>query len=61
MSIGKIYNSIDIISEVGTKEKLGARGGKAKKVRRQPELEEQAALIECADKTLSLAYGSGIT
>jgi hypothetical protein len=43
----QILNSIEAISVVGTKAKLEVRGGKVKKVRRQPELEEQAALIEC--------------
>lgn len=47
-----MLNSIDAMSVVGTKAKLEVRGGKVKKVRRQPELEEQAALIEWADKTV---------
>ncbi|WP_099062427.1 VRR-NUC domain-containing protein [Serratia sp. BW106] len=47
-----MLNSIDALSAVGTKAKLEVRGGKVKKVRRQPELEEQAALIEWADKTV---------
>lgn len=45
-------NGIDALSAVRTKAKLETRGGKVKKVRRQPELEEQAALIEWADKTV---------
>jgi len=47
-----LLNNIDALSAVGTKAKLEVRGGKIKKVRRQPELEEQAALIEWADKTV---------
>lgn len=47
-----MFNGIDALSAVGTKAKLEVRGGKVKKVRRQPELEEQAALIEWADKTV---------
>ncbi|WP_154900019.1 VRR-NUC domain-containing protein [Serratia ficaria] len=47
-----MLNCIDAISAVGTKAKLEVRGGKVKKVRRQPELEEQVALIEWADKTV---------
>jgi len=47
-----VINSIDVFSSVGTKAKLEVHGGKVKKVRRQPELEEQAALIEWADKTV---------
>ncbi len=47
-----MLNSIDAISVVGTKAKLEVRGGKVKKMRRQPELEEQVALIEWADKTV---------
>lgn len=52
MIIMQILNSIEAISAVGTKAQLEVRGGKVKKVRRQPELEEQAALIEWADKTV---------
>lgn len=52
MFIVIILNSIDAVAAVGTKAKLEVRGGKIKKVRRQPELEEQAALIEWADKTV---------
>ncbi|WP_237402051.1 hypothetical protein [Serratia plymuthica] len=47
-----MLNCIDAISVVGTKAKLEVRSGKVKKVRRQPELEEQAALIEWAYKTV---------
>lgn len=47
-----MLNNIDALSAVGTKAKLEVRGGKVRKVRRQPELEEQAALIEWADKTV---------
>ncbi|WP_262255285.1 VRR-NUC domain-containing protein [Serratia liquefaciens] len=48
----RILNNIEAISAVDTKARLDVRGGKLKKVRRQPELEEQAALIEWADKTV---------
>lgn len=44
-----MLNCIDAISAVDTKAKLEVRSGRVKKVRRQPELEEQAAL---ADKTV---------
>lgn len=47
-----MLNGIDVLSAVRTKAKLEVRGGKVRKVRRQPELEEQAALIEWADKTV---------
>ncbi|HEJ7884328.1 TPA: VRR-NUC domain-containing protein [Serratia liquefaciens] len=47
-----MLNSIDVLSAVCTKAKLEVCGGKVKKLRRQPELEEQAALIEWADKTI---------
>ncbi|CAI1502735.1 VRR-NUC domain [Serratia quinivorans] len=47
-----MLNGIDAMSAIGTKAKLKVRGGKVKKARRQPELEEQAALIEWADKTV---------
>lgn len=50
MAIMRILNSIEAISAVGTKARLD--GGKVKKVRSQPELEEQAALIDWADKTV---------
>ncbi|HEI9812444.1 TPA: VRR-NUC domain-containing protein [Serratia marcescens] len=45
-------NGIDVLSAVRTKAKLEVLGDKVKKVWRQPELEEQAALIEWADKTV---------
>ncbi|HEJ9120496.1 TPA: VRR-NUC domain-containing protein [Serratia marcescens] len=47
-----MLNGIDVLSVVHTKEKLEMRGGKVKKVRHQPELEEQAALIEWGAKTV---------
>lgn len=47
-----MLNGIDVLSAVRTKAKLEVLGGKVKKLRRQPELEEQAALIEWADKTV---------
>ena len=46
-----MLNSIDAISHIGTKAKLEVRGGRVKKVRNEPELEEQAALITWANKT----------
>ncbi|WP_447875175.1 VRR-NUC domain-containing protein [Serratia fonticola] len=46
-----MLNSIDAISHIGTKVKLEVRGGRVKKVRHEPELEEQAALITWANKT----------
>lgn len=46
-----MLNSIDAISHIGTKAKLEVRGGRVKKVRHEPELEEQAALITWANKT----------
>lgn len=47
-----ILNKIDAISAVDTKTKLEVSGEKVKKVRLQPELEKQAALVEWADKTV---------
>lgn len=46
-----MLNSIDAISHIGTKAKLEVRGGRVKKVRHEPELEEQATLITWANKT----------
>ncbi|MEI7232840.1 VRR-NUC domain-containing protein [Pectobacterium carotovorum] len=45
-------NSISALNTVGTKAKLETRNGKVTKVLHQAELEEQAALIEWADKTV---------
>ncbi|NKI76019.1 VRR-NUC domain-containing protein [Dickeya sp. CFBP 2040] len=45
-------NSISALAVVGTKAKLETRNGKVRKVYHQAELEEQAALIEWADKTV---------
>lgn len=45
-------NSISALNTVGTKAKLEICNGKVAKVSRQAELEEQAALIEWADKTV---------
>ncbi|HEJ7137509.1 TPA: VRR-NUC domain-containing protein [Serratia marcescens] len=47
-----MLNNIDALSAVGSKVKLEVHGGKVKKLRRQSELEELAALIEWADKTV---------
>ncbi|CAI2080647.1 hypothetical protein UDX32_05390 [Serratia marcescens] len=52
MIIVIILNSIDAVAAVGTKVRLEVRGGKIKKVRRQPDLEELTVLIEWAGKTL---------
>ncbi|MFJ5346675.1 MULTISPECIES: VRR-NUC domain-containing protein [Pectobacterium] len=45
-------NSISALNTVGTKAKLETRNGKVVKAPHQAELEEQAALIEWADKTV---------
>ncbi|WP_228286696.1 hypothetical protein [Pectobacterium carotovorum] len=45
-------NLISALNTVGTKAKLETRNGKLTKVPHQAELEEQAALIEWADKTV---------
>lgn len=47
-----MLNSIDAIGIIGTAAKLEVRNGKVRKVNHQPETEEQAALIEWADKTV---------
>ncbi|GKW24382.1 hypothetical protein PEC311524_19760 [Pectobacterium carotovorum subsp. carotovorum] len=47
-----INNSLDALATIGTKAKLETRNGKVTKVLHQAELEEQAALIEWADKTV---------
>ncbi|HIA5715953.1 VRR-NUC domain-containing protein [Yersinia enterocolitica] len=47
-----MLNSIDAIGVVGTAAKLEVRNGKVRKVNHQAETEEQAALIEWADKTV---------
>ncbi|HEI6729928.1 TPA: VRR-NUC domain-containing protein [Yersinia enterocolitica] len=47
-----MLNSIDAIDAVGTQAKLEVRNGNVRKVNRQSETEEQAALIEWADKTV---------
>ncbi|MBQ4788057.1 VRR-NUC domain-containing protein [Pectobacterium versatile] len=47
-----LLNSIDALAATGTKAKLETRSGKVIKVPHQAELEEQAALIEWADKTV---------
>ncbi|KFX07268.1 hypothetical protein KP22_04040 [Pectobacterium betavasculorum] len=45
-------NSIDALSAVGSQSKLEVCNGSVRKVSHQAELEEQAALIEWADKTV---------
>ncbi|MEI7411811.1 VRR-NUC domain-containing protein [Pectobacterium aroidearum] len=45
-------NVIDALSIINTKAKLETRNGKVTKVLHQAELEEQAALIEWANKTM---------
>ena len=45
-------NAIDALFAVGSKAKLEVRGGNVCKMPHQAELEEQAALIEWADKTV---------
>ncbi|MEI7308731.1 VRR-NUC domain-containing protein [Pectobacterium carotovorum] len=45
-------NLISALNTVGTKAKLETRNGKVAKTPHQAELEEQAALIEWADKTV---------
>ncbi|WP_323638737.1 VRR-NUC domain-containing protein [Pectobacterium polonicum] len=45
-------NSIDAFSAVGSQAKLEVCNGSVRKVSHQAELEEQAALIEWADKTM---------
>ncbi|GLY59291.1 hypothetical protein Pcaca05_01490 [Pectobacterium carotovorum subsp. carotovorum] len=45
-------NSIDALSAVGSQAKLEVCNGSVRKVSHQAELEEQAALIEWADKTV---------
>ncbi|MBN3207177.1 VRR-NUC domain-containing protein [Pectobacterium brasiliense] len=45
-------NSINALNSIGTKAKLETRTGKVNKVPHQAELEEQAALIGWADKTV---------
>ncbi|WP_261375743.1 VRR-NUC domain-containing protein [Yersinia frederiksenii] len=47
-----MLNSIDAIGIIGTAAKLEVRNRKVRKVNHQPETEEQAALIEWADKTV---------
>lgn len=47
-----LLNSIDALAVTGSKAKLETRNGKVTKVHHQAELEEQAALIEWADKTV---------
>ncbi|HEC1649717.1 VRR-NUC domain-containing protein [Yersinia enterocolitica] len=47
-----MLNSIDAIGIIGTAAKLEVRNGKVRKVYHQAETEEQAALIEWADKTV---------
>ncbi|MCK8538228.1 VRR-NUC domain-containing protein [Yersinia ruckeri] len=47
-----MLNSIDAIAIINTKAKLEVRKGKVRKVNHQAETEEQAALIEWADKTV---------
>lgn len=47
-----MINSIDAIGIIGTAAKLEIRNGKVRKVNHQAETEEQAALIEWADKTV---------
>ncbi|EMU5281439.1 VRR-NUC domain-containing protein [Yersinia enterocolitica] len=47
-----MLNSIDAIGIIGTTAKLEVRNGKVRKVNHQAEMEEQAALIEWADKTV---------
>ncbi|MGQ5289894.1 VRR-NUC domain-containing protein [Pectobacterium actinidiae] len=45
-------NSIDALSSVGSQSKLEVCNGSVRKVSHQAELEEQAALIDWADKTV---------
>ncbi|WP_315707558.1 VRR-NUC domain-containing protein [Brenneria uluponensis] len=47
-----MINQLEAINLIGTKAKLETRNGKVCKVYHQAELEEQAALIEWADKTM---------
>ncbi|UCZ75344.1 VRR-NUC domain-containing protein [Dickeya zeae] len=47
-----MLNPIDVLGMIGTKAKLETRNGKVRKVYHQAELEEQAALIEWANKTV---------
>ncbi|HDL7057599.1 TPA: VRR-NUC domain-containing protein [Yersinia enterocolitica] len=47
-----MLNSIDAIGIIGTVAKLEVRNGKVRKINHQAEMEEQAALIEWADKTV---------
>ncbi|PXW40593.1 VRR-NUC domain-containing protein [Erwinia sp. AG740] len=47
-----LLNSIDALARIGNKARLETRKGKVRKVYHQAELEEQAALIEWADKTV---------
>lgn len=47
-----MINQIDVIDLVRTKAKLQVRNGKVRKVNHQAETEEQAALIEWANKTV---------
>ncbi|RUR99425.1 VRR-NUC domain-containing protein [Pectobacterium polaris] len=47
-----MLNSIDALDMTGTKAKLEIRNGELRKVYHQTELEEQAVLIEWADKTV---------
>ncbi len=47
-----LRNSIDAFSAVGSQAKLEVCNGSVRKVSHQAELEEQAALIEWADKTV---------
>ncbi|MCW6608454.1 VRR-NUC domain-containing protein [Yersinia ruckeri] len=47
-----MINLVETIDLIGTKAKLEIRNGKVRKVNHQAETEEQAALIEWADKTV---------
>ncbi|MGE4670451.1 VRR-NUC domain-containing protein [Yersinia enterocolitica] len=47
-----MINLVETIDLIGTKAKLEVRNGKVRKVNHQAETEEQAALIEWADKTV---------
>ncbi|HHL2712979.1 TPA: VRR-NUC domain-containing protein, partial [Yersinia enterocolitica] len=47
-----MLNSIDAIGIIGTVAKLEVRNGKVRKINHQAEMEEQATLIEWADKTV---------
>ncbi|WP_203449105.1 hypothetical protein [Pectobacterium brasiliense] len=47
-----MFNTTDALDFVDTKAKLETQNGKMRKIYHQAELEEQAALIEWADKTV---------